>query len=203
MTVATQPRVIGVDLSITATAVAWPDGQVVTTGESGLTSQRLSVGERVERLRELAQRLDNLIVRSRSADFDFRSPQLIVIEDLPSARTKVDPERCYLWFETIRLIVGYGVPVLPVPPSVLKLYVTGMGDANKREVVAAVKQCFPDFEIRKTGKRGQVLTTDDDNKADAVVAMALGCHLMGHPLVDLPPRNLRALDSLALPDGVR
>jgi len=78
-----------------------------------------------------------------------------------------------------------------------------MGNANKREVIVGVREWFPQFEIRRTSKTGKILTTDDDNKADAVALVAMGMELLGQPLVELPAKHRKALDALELPPGVR
>jgi Holliday junction resolvasome RuvABC endonuclease subunit len=95
------------------------------------------------------------------------------------------------------------IPVLVVPPNNLKQYACGMGSANKREVFAGMSEWFPGWELHKTGKRGNVLTSPDYDKADAVALMAIGCELLGEPLVELPAKHRKALDKLELPPGVR
>jgi Holliday junction resolvasome RuvABC endonuclease subunit len=200
-TIDTPPHVVGLDLSLTATALAWPDRTIATTGEAGLTSVSLPLDGRAARLKVLARRINDLAT-NRGALFEQRPPVLVAIEGLPTSGTKVNSERCYLWWEVVRLLAD-GVPVLAAPPSTVKLYATGMGNANKREVIVAAKRDLPSWEIRKTSKTGKVLTTDDDDKADAVWLMALGCHLVGHPLVEVTPYRERALEKLILPEGVR
>lgn len=185
------PNVAGVDLSLTATAIARPDGRVVTHGRTGLTNVRTPLYERFDGLLRLRRELVDLVYDP--------VPQLLVVEDFPPLRTGLDPERCWLWWQVVGEVSLYGVPVLAVPPSVVKTYACGLGNANKREVVAAVAERFPTFEIRRTSKTGRVLTTYDDNKADAVVLMAIGCALLEEPIVELPTRCTRALASLELP----
>lgn len=196
------PHVEGIDLSITATAFAWPDGETQVTGESGLTSVAIPPDERAYRLKELAGRLDNK-TRERRGLWDGWAPALIAIEDLPTSGTRVDAERCYLWLETVRLIGGYGTPVVVVPPTTVKLYAAGLGNANKREVIASVRRDLPQFQIKKTGKRGNILDSDDDNRADAAVLCAIACHLVGVPIVEVTAYRERALEKLILPEGVR
>lgn len=196
------PHVVGLDLSITASAFAWPDGETQVTGEAGLTSPRLPHLSRAERLRELAERLDNK-TRERRTEWDGWAPALVAIEGLPTSGTRVDAERCYLWFETVRLIGGYGTPLVVVPPTTVKLYAYGNGSANKREVIASVQRDLPQFQINKTGKRGNVLASLDDNRADAAVLCTIACHLVGSPLVEVTPFRERALEALVLPEGMR
>lgn len=197
------PHVVGADISLTATGMAWPDHHTDVYGVSGLTSPRLPLDERADGLNTLASTLYELIV-SRRAVFDDWLPRLVVVEDFPpTAGVRIDPERGFLWWRLVRKLTALGVPVLAVPPNTLKLYACGMGNANKREVTAGVREFFPGWEIMKTSKTGKVLTTVDDNKADAVALMAIGCELLGEPLVELPAKQRKALDALELPPGVR
>lgn len=202
MTTSTPPHVVGGDISLTASGLAWPDRTTMTYGQAGLTNPRTPLADRATGLRVLAREIGRRTT-GRGAQFDSVMPQLVVVEDLPSARTSVDPERCHVWWLVVTALVDQGVPVLALPPATVKLYACGMGSANKREVVAGVREWFPAWEIMKTGKSGKVLTTADDNKADAVALMAIGCELLGEPLVELPAKQRRALDKLELPPGVR
>lgn len=193
------PNVGGMDLSLTATAYAWPDRSIATIGQAGLTSVGTPIAERSQALDSLAERIDDL-TRSRRVAFDHHAPRLIAIEGLPTTGTRVDSERCYLWWRVVLLLTGYGTPLIVVPPSTVKLYASGMGNANKREVIAAAKRDLSGWEIRKTSKTGKVLATDDDNKADAAWLMAIACHLVGQPLVEVTPYRERALEKLILPE---
>jgi crossover junction endodeoxyribonuclease RuvC len=195
------PHVVGGDISLTASAFAWPDRHTAVEGATGLANPRTYVGERAGLLGGLAARLDDT-VHSRNILYGGM-PRLVVLEDFPAGNTRIDPERGYLWWRLVERLASDGVPVLPVPPSTLKQYACGMGNANKREVIAGVQEFFPDWPIMKTGKNGKVLTTVADDKADAVVLMAIGCELLGEPLVELPAKHRKALDKLELPPGVR
>jgi Holliday junction resolvasome RuvABC endonuclease subunit len=198
----TAPHVVGVDLSLTATGLAWPDGHTMTHGRSGL-STITSVTARVADLHTLGGELYARIV-GRTYLGSGR-PDLVVMESLikRGGAAGISTEKAYVWWTLVRMLSLHGVSVMEASVSTGKQYLTGHGDGNKREMVDAVKRHFPAWEIRKTGAKGRVLTTDDENKADAVAFMALGCHLLGHPLVDLPAQHLKALDKLALPEGVR
>lgn len=196
------PHVVGCDLSLTATGLAWPDGHTMTHGRAGL-STITSVIARVAALNTLTGELCARIVGR-----DYRGsgrPHLVVMESLikRGGAAGISTEKAYVWWALVRMLSLQGIPVMEASVSTGKLYVTGHGDGNKREMVDAVKRHFPAWEIRKTGAKGQPLKTDDENKADAVAFMALGCHLLGCPLVELPAQHLKALDKLALPEGPR
>lgn len=198
---ATPPHVVGGDTSLTATGLAWPDGTTMTHGRAGLTGFTTAPGERSHELSTLTGQLLNRILRADIMAVEL--PQLVALEAVPTSGTKVDSERCYLWWRLVEKLHLHGIPVLAVPPTNLKQYATGWGTANKREVIAACKEQLPAWQIMKTGKTGKVLATPDDNKADAVWLMAIACHLLGHPIVDVHPYRERALEKLTLPPGVR
>jgi len=199
----TPPHVVGADVSLTATGLAWPDRHTMTHGAAGLTNPRTYVGDRAEGLDQLAEELYSHII-GRRATFEDWLPRLVVLEDFPAGSTRIDPERGYLWWRVVKLLTSmHQIPVLVVPPNNLKQYACGMGSANKREVFAGMSEWFPGWELHKTGKRGNVLTSPDYDKADAVALMAIGCELLGEPLVELPAKHRKALDKLELPPGVR
>lgn len=199
------PHVVGVDTSLTASGIAWPDGTTMTHGRAGLTGHTTTPGARSVQLSDLAQEIYERIVGRTHTDGSAR-PVLVAVESVPTSGTRVDTERCFLWWRLVEKLTLNGIPVLAVPPTTIKLYISGMGNANKREVIASVKRDLPQWEIRKTGKTGKVLATDDDNKADAAVLVAIGCHLLGHPIApvgDRYPHRERALEKLILPPGIR
>jgi crossover junction endodeoxyribonuclease RuvC len=78
------------------------------------------------------------------------------------------------------------LPVLEVPPSVLKKLATGKGNAKKEEVLAAA--------IRRLGYDGA-----NHNVADARWLLEIGLHLVGQPTVQLPRVQLDSIAKLAIP----
>lgn len=198
-----KPLVVGVDLSLTATGMAWPDGRTLAHGRTGLTSPNTPPWKRGEMLEELCGELVQRVMASDGLDSVTTWPDLVTLEEIPPTGTRLDRERCYLWWAFLIALTRRDVLVLPIPPTSAKLYVTGRGDANKREVIAAVQERFPGWEIHKTSKTGKPLAKVDDNKADAVTLMAMGRELLGAPLVEMPESSRRALTKLSLPDGRR
>jgi hypothetical protein len=194
------PHVVGGDISLTASGFAWPDGRTLTHGVKGLSTISY-VGHRTEAMDRLIIELADLILGPPGEE----RPGLVVLEDLlqRGGSAGISTEKAHVWWSLVRMLHANRVPVLAVPVSTAKLYAYGNGQANKREMITAVKEHFPAWEIRKTGARGKLLATDDDNKADAVALMAIGCELLGEPLVELPAKHRKALDKLELPPGVR
>lgn len=198
-------HVVGVDLSLDATGIAFSDGRLMLHGETGLTGRVLA--DRAIDLRWLAVDLFyaiayGCIVGRRVAD-DDALPALVLIETPALSRARGGVfERGYVWFEVVRRLVDQQVPVVGVDPGQIKQYATGKGNAAKGAVIDACARRFPAFETR-----------GDDNLADATVLAAIGADLLGLPLAGdddradgwnyrVPRDNRKALAKIALPPGV-
>lgn len=199
---AAPPHVVGGDISLTASGLAWTDSRTATFGRQGITAIR-DISLRTEAMDRLTIELAALIVGEARTVNEY--PLLVVLEDLTQrgGAAGISTEKAHVWWSLVRMLHANRIPVLAVPVKTAKLYACGRGDANKREVIDGIREWFPAWEIKRTGARGALLTTDDDNKADAVALMALGCELLGEPLVELPAKHRKALDKLELPPGVR
>ena len=89
------------------------------------------------------------------------------------------------WWLTFQLLDQKDCRITVVPPSTLKMYATGSGNAGKDNVLAAVVL------------RYQGIAVTGNDVADAVTLLAIGCRLSGNPLEEsLPATHLRALDKL-------
>ena len=118
------PRVVGLDLSITAPGIAWCDGSVHTVRPDGHGDARLlSIVDEVARA------------------VDGRSIDLVVIEDLPThARaagiTGMVHGAVRAW------LLRHDVPYALVTPATLKRYATGRGNADKSTMAVAAYKRF-------------------------------------------------------------
>jgi crossover junction endodeoxyribonuclease RuvC len=172
------PTVIGLDLSLTGTGYAGPDGtRLITT-----------TGHRDDTLVQRAQRLTTIVVTILGL-VDEHDPHLIVIEapSLGQGRQGGTHDRSGLWWLVVHDLVVAGEPVIEVPPATLKKYVTGKGNASKTDISHELIKRF-DVDIR------------DDNQADAFALRALGLDLLGHPLAPMPATNRAALERLPRPE---
>ncbi|MFB4424847.1 hypothetical protein C5F59_027675 [Streptomyces sp. QL37] len=172
--VSTPPLVIGLDLSLTCTGVAgvgWTD--IVRTkrrGDARLHYLATAVGDFIKAA-------DMVVMEGPS----FGHGAMAGHEELAGLRILVR-QYCY------RHRIPYGV----VPPSSLKMFATGRGNATKGEVRSGVADRYG-HHTEGVGRYDQ---------ADAYTALAMGLHHLGHPLAEAPERALKALAGCAWPETV-
>jgi len=175
------PIVVGLDLSLTATGYAGPDGTRVIK----------STGHKGDTLAQRAARLDTLACDIFDA-LDGWEADLVLVEapSIGQARGSSGSvhDRSGMWWIVVQRIMsaGTGTEVIEVPPATLKKYITGRGNAQK-----------PDVRMEIFKRYG--LDIRDDNEADAFALRALGLDLLGHPLVDMPVTHRTALEKLPRP----
>ncbi|MFJ8855147.1 hypothetical protein [Streptomyces sp. NPDC102437] len=168
------PLVIGLDLSLTCTGVAgagWSD--IIRTKRRG--DDRLN--HLLAAVADFVKRADLVVMEGPS----YGHAALAGHEDLAGLRVLVR-QYCY------RHQIPYGV----VPPSSLKMFATGRGNATKGEVRSGVADRYG-HHTEGVGRYDQ---------ADAYTAMAMGLHHLGYPLATVPDRALKALDGCAWPEMV-
>lgn len=158
-------NVVGLDLSLVATGVAYSDGTTATVK----TKAETPIMERLEWIRT---RCYEAVRIDEHAD-------LVVIEDfvvLSNASSLLGMlhgvVRHNLWANDVRCLF--------IPPSTLKKFATGKGNATKPDMRVALKD--------RTG-----IDLRDDNQCDAYWLRLLGLHLLGEPAVQLPQTHTDAL----------
>lgn len=180
----TQPTVIGLDTSLTATGIASSRGWCEVIGykrprakDPGIT--QLPHAERLTAMRNLLAQVTTAI----------GCPDLAVMElPAPSRSGGGAHERGWFWWEIYRHLTTSYIPVGLLTPNQRGLYATGKGQAGKGAVVDAVARRFPDWA-----------TEGDDNAADAVVLMAAGRDWLGAPITTMPKTHRAALDKAVWP----
>lgn len=166
------PAVLALDLSLTATGIAEPDGQLSTYRPPRQGDQRLS---------DIATKIELRILRE-TQNFD-----LVIFEDVPTGIRNAAAGSLGMLHGAVRLILLRAQqPYLTVPPATLKTYATGRGNAPK-----------PDMRMSLYKRTG--LDVSDDNQVDAAWLRYLALDLTGHPELELPQTHRRALDKLRLP----
>lgn len=161
------------DLSLTATG--WAD----THGTGRITVA--STG--VDRLWELRDEIHDIIAAAQ-----HRFPDLAVIEGYAYGRPNQAAQLGELGGVVRLLLRDADVPCAVVPPSSLKLYATGKGNASKD----LVRDCARD----RLGLPAGV----SSDECDAAWLRAMGLDHLGHPVVAVAARQRAALDKIDWPD---
>lgn len=163
-------RIMGLDLSMTATGVAFPDGSTAVIKPRGEGDVRLLS---IERQMEAAVRLAR--------------PQLAVVEEFQGmaqgAANKVIP----MVHGVVRTaLLRAGIPYVLVNPSTLKVYATGDSHADKTAMtLAAFKRMDREFR--------------SNDECDAAWLRAAGHAAYGEPVVELPKAHTEALRKVVWP----
>jgi crossover junction endodeoxyribonuclease RuvC len=142
-------RVLGVDASLNGTAICFPDGQAhVLT----LNTNKSNKVKGPERLAHIKIWLDT---------FDFSTITHVCWENYAFSKTGMVFHIGELGGLIKLYFLNKGIPVLAVPPTSLKKYVTGKGNAKKHEMQSAILADYG-FDFK------------DDNEADAFGLMKFG-----------------------------
>jgi Holliday junction resolvasome RuvABC endonuclease subunit len=166
-------RIMGLDVSMTCTGVAFPDGSTAVIKPRGKGDLRLlSIEERMGAALRLAR------------------PQLAVVEDDPGLFRGSAAKAIPMVQATVRLaLMRAGVPYVLVNTKMLKLYATGYGASDKASMaVAALTYAGREF----TGDKG-------GDQCDAWWLRAAGHAAYGEPVVRMPKANEDALREAAWP----
>lgn len=167
------PRVVGLDLSLTATGIAHDGGQrTIRSNKTGIDRCVHIAGQVMDDISAWLSNLHDLIVIEGYSFGAPRSSHSHALGELGGI----------IRFELRRM----GRSWVDVPPASLKKYATGKGNANKGEMLAAA--------IRRLDYEGA-----SDNEADALWLRAMGLDHLGAPLVDLPAINRTALEKVQWP----
>lgn len=163
-------RIIGLDLSMTATGMAFPDGSTAVIKPRGVEYARLS---------SIEAQLEHAVRLAR--------PDLAVVEDIQGGlkghSAKVIP---MVHAVALLVLMRAGVPYAFVNASTLKAYATGRGGADKTAMTMAA--------FKRTGREFR-----DDNECDAFWLRAAGHAAYGSSVVELPRANVETLRKVVWP----
>lgn len=154
----TTATIIGVDLSLTATGICGRGGPDTISPPKGMTG--------MERLNWMLTVIRGCILSPEETEEEHRQT-LVVFEGLsygsndPSAQ-----ERAGLAYLLRHALYTRGVPYILVPPTTLKKFVTGKGNAEKSLMLLEVYKRFG-------------ITAANDNEADAVGLYHVGMAYAG------------------------
>ncbi len=169
--------VVGLDLSLTATGVG-----VVTAIMRNAETIRRPQYRGTERLRSIRDAVINRV--------DGIRPALVVVEGYAHGRTNQAHQLGELGGVVRVALDELGQRWCELPPSSLKKYATGKGNADKAAVLTEA--------VRRLGYAGS-----SNDEADALWLACAGHHLLGHPVVDVPKTHAVALDGIDITKGER
>jgi Holliday junction resolvasome RuvABC endonuclease subunit len=173
------PRVVGLDLSITATGVAHEDGSPDFIGSDRDGDARLiDIRDAVRVV------IGGCPPGTRGVN---RWVDLAVLEEVPPVRAKAIAKLGMVHGVVRALLIEVGVPYALVPPASLKKYATGRGGAGK-----------PDMRMELFKRTGEDVR--DDNEVDAAWLRLMGLDAVGHPVVKLPQTHREALAKIPWPE---
>lgn len=164
-------RVYALDLSLTATGVACPNGVLDTYRPA-------TEGDR---------RLDDIVNEVEMLLGDEDLDDVLVVLEGPVTRSHAATAIGMLHGAIRLTLIRWTLDYLIVPPAVLKTYATGRGNAPK-----------PDMRMELYKRTGADVV--DDNQVDAAWLRLLALDLLGEPEVLLPQTHRRALAKLTLPN---
>lgn len=184
-------RICGLDLSLAKTGVAHLESQA--DDEWTLTTSKItSPPHDPKDIRALRDRMARI---RTECSYEVKGSQLVVLEG-PSLSSKGSSAKdlAGLWHLVYdRLCVDYRV--LVVPPSSLKKWATGKGNAGKPQVAVGLHRSLPQAVF------GVDFATLDDNEADAAGLCVMGAQALGWPVpVELTKYRQEALSGLRLPE---
>lgn len=174
-----EPKVVGLDLSLTSTGMA----RVTRSGES----VHVEVARVRTKLKDF-DRLDFLLDQIHQFTHDA---DLVVVEGLAFAAHDTNRQGAGLHWMVRHGLWKAEVPTAVCPPTVRAKYAAGKGGAGKDEVLAAV--------IRRYGVPLDVEITGND-VADALTMAAMGWRWLGRPVEEkIPQVNAETLPKVAWP----
>lgn len=172
--------VVGIDLSLTATGLA-----AVTSDGMHEASTVKSSGKRGDTLVQRAGRIDEIVFRVNDFACHWRA-DLVVIEG-PSIMSKGGSswDRAWLWGTVVEDLLSTGVAVCP--PTVLKKWAAGKGNADKAAVAVGVSRLWREIEC------------DSDNEWDALALASMGSQRLGFGVVPDRAHHAACLEKVEWP----
>ncbi|WP_406168980.1 Holliday junction endonuclease [Streptomyces sp. NBC_00996] len=156
------PRVLGLDLSITATGICLPDGTTRTIKTNPKDGDR--------RLQQIVSEVGIALDEHEFGD----ASDLVVMEEAPPGLKGPAIKAIHMVHGAVRLrLLDFDTPYAVINPTVLKTYATGSTSADKTAMAMAA--------YKRTGRE-----FGDDNQCDAWWLRVAGLDWLGSPEFSLP-----------------
>lgn len=169
-------RVLGLDLSITATGIALPNGATQTIKTNPKHGDR--------RLQHIVDHVGLAL-----GDTDYGDTcDLVVMEEAPPGLKGPAIKAIHMVHGAVRLrLIDFGTPYVAINPTTLKGYATGSTSADKTAMAMAA--------YKRTGREFA-----DDNQCDAAWLRWAGLDRYGLPEFELPKAQRERLTKAQWPD---
>lgn len=182
-------HIVGIDLSMTSTGLAIyrpedvvPGGFAHTETITSKPSKTPGYEGKLERFHGIADRIMNALSYEETHVF-LEGPSY-------ASAGAATHDIAGNWWLLYHMLSGDGCRITVVPPTCVKTYATGKGNAGKDQVLAAAIKRYPDIDI------------PGNDIADAVILLAIGLRLHGYAIeYGLPQTHLRALEKISR-DGI-
>jgi Holliday junction resolvasome RuvABC endonuclease subunit len=170
--------VLGVDPSLTMTGLA-------KTTEAGVTLVQRVSSVKTNDVYGIRDRVRYIVGQT----LRFAPARCLTVIEAPIVMRNgaggAQLERAWLFGMLVDQLVLRG-PVILVRTTTRAKYAAGAGNADKKAVLAAVREAFPLLPVR------------DDNVADALALCAMGARHLGAPIDGVPTKNqLAAMTAVA------
>lgn len=187
-----EPRVVGLDLSLVSTGIALPDEITGTIGYS-LPKEATDI-ERCTRIatirRSVLDEMHGPWQPHPDGGGHKQPTDLVVMEGFSFGSPQGATEAGGLGWAIRIALHEAGVPFAVVAPPTLKKYATGSGAAGKDDMkLAALSRLGIEFTGKGSGDR-----------CDATWLRVMGLDALGCPVVDLPAVNRSALAKVTWPE---
>lgn len=150
-------RIVGIDLSLTATGLASIDNN------DGVLSVQTEVIETKPDDGTLYGRHIRLeSIAAAVARFSKHATLVVVEGPSYSSAGRGTWDRAGLWWWVVSVLTLTGTPMVEIPPTTAKKWATNNGGAKKPAVAVAIGRLWPDVSLR------------DDNDSDALVLATMG-----------------------------
>lgn len=171
-------RILGLDLSITATGICLPDGTTSTVKTNAKHGDR--------RLQHIVDHVG--IALGEGPDDIGDGVDLVVMEEAPPGLKGPAIKAIHMVHGAVRLrLIDFGTPYVVINPTTLKAYATGSTSADKTAMAIAA--------LKRTGREFA-----DDNQCDAFWLRAAGLDWYGQPEFTMPQAQRERLTKVAWPD---
>lgn len=171
-------RILGLDLSMTATGICLPDGTTSTVKTNPKHGDR--------RLQHIVDQVG--LALGEGPDGIGDGVDLVVMEEAPPGLKGPAIKAIHMVHGAVRLrLIDFGTPYVVINPTTLKGYATGSTSADKTAMAIAA--------LKRTGREFA-----DDNQVDAFWLRHAGLDWHGQPEITMPQAQRDRLTKVAWPD---